>query len=62
MIKTLLFAVNMVHNLSLGPEKKAGLILNCSFVCESETFVCDMVPGLVDYSYRNNKRKKRKNK
>lgn len=38
MIKTLLFAVNMVHNLSLKPEKKVGLMLNCTFVYESESF------------------------
>lgn len=38
MIKTLLFAVNMVHNLSLWPEKKVGLMLNCTFVCESGSF------------------------
>lgn len=37
MIKTLLFAVNMVHDLSLRPEKEEGLVLNCCFVCDSDS-------------------------
>lgn len=39
MIKTLLFAVNMVHDLSLRPEKEERVVLNCCFVCDSESSV-----------------------
>lgn len=44
MIKTLLFAVNIVHNLSLRPGKEVGLILNCSFVRVNALW--DTVPSL----------------
>jgi hypothetical protein len=57
MIKTLLFAVNMVQNLSLGPGREVGLVLNCSSVSECETLV-DIMPHLEDYYCRNNKRRK----
>jgi len=56
MIKTLLFAVNMVQNLSLGPGREVGLILNYSSVSECETLV-DIMPSLVDLYCGNKKRR-----
>lgn len=48
MIKTLLFAVNVVQNLSLRPGGDATLVLNCSSPAEWET-LADITPTLVDY-------------
>lgn len=48
MIKTLLFAVNVVQILSLGAGGGAALVLNCSSAAEWETLV-DIMPTPVDY-------------